>query len=81
MSNQTNPYQLSGRKKEIIELRADGLTTKEIAHKLQLSRRYVETLIQSVKDEMKCLNQVQLIVLCMQKGLIRQSPLSSENTA
>jgi DNA-binding NarL/FixJ family response regulator len=51
---------LSGREQEVARLVADGLANKEIAARLHLSVRTVETHIRHVLAKLGLLNRVQL---------------------
>ncbi len=49
---QKNEYGLSPREKEVLELMSQGLTKKEIAHKLSLSFFTVDHLLRAVYDKL-----------------------------
>ncbi|RZK61721.1 MAG: response regulator transcription factor [Hymenobacter sp.] len=61
---------LSRREQEVLQLIASGLTTGEIADKLFVSKRTVETHRQNVLDKLNAKNTAALIRLAMSEGLI-----------
>ncbi|MCM1339102.1 MAG: LuxR C-terminal-related transcriptional regulator [Muribaculaceae bacterium] len=56
---------LSSRKKEILTLLAQGLTDKEIALKLQISKRTVQTHISNILNGLNARNRVHAVALYM----------------
>ena len=64
------PGTLSRRELEVLQLIADGSTTNEIAEKLFLSRRTIETHRQNIMDKMQVKNTAALIRVAMGKGLV-----------
>ncbi len=56
---------LSPKKLEILTLVARGFTDKEIAVKLKMSRRTVQTHIYSIMDSLNARNRVNAVVLYM----------------
>lgn len=64
------PGDLSRREIEVLRLIAEGLTTGDIADKLFVSRRTIETHRQNLLDKMQAKNTASLIKLAMSRGLI-----------
>lgn len=62
--------ELSRRETEVLQLIADGLTTSEMADKLFISKRTVETHRQNILDKTQTKNTAALIKLAMSAGLI-----------
>ena len=61
---------LSKREIEILQLVSDGATTSEIADKLFVSKRTVETHRQNMLEKMQTKNTASLIKLAMSEGMI-----------
>jgi len=61
--------QLTTREKEILQLLAEGLTTKEIASKINVSTKTVETHRQHIMDKLDIHNIVQLTKYAIREGL------------
>lgn len=64
---------LTPREAEVLALVADGLTSAEIALRLGISRRTVETHRQCVMEKLFARNRAELLMRAMQEGLIRVS--------
>jgi DNA-binding NarL/FixJ family response regulator len=63
---------LSRREREIVSLIADGQTNKEIADRLCISVKTVETHRYKIMAKLKVHNAAALITVAMQRGLIRR---------
>lgn len=61
---------LSAREAQCLQMIAKGLTAKAIADKLDLSKRTVETYIESVKSKLGCHNKTELIVAAIKHKYI-----------
>ncbi|RZK63206.1 MAG: response regulator transcription factor [Hymenobacter sp.] len=64
------PGTLSRRELEILQLISDGSTTNEIADKLFISKRTVETHRQNMLEKMQASNTAALIRIAVRKGLV-----------
>lgn len=63
---ETNP--LTEREKEVLELVADGLNTKEIAEELQLKAGTVRNYISTILDKLAVKNRIEAITHSKEKG-------------
>lgn len=73
---------LTGREQEILRLIADGLTTKEIAFRVGVSLKTVDSQRQSLMKKLNLYSTAELTKYAVRKGLTplgRDSPPSSEN--
>ena len=61
---------ISAREKEVIRLLAQGLTTKQIGQKLNISSTTVITHRNNLRDKLKCKNCPELIYRATQIGLL-----------
>jgi DNA-binding NarL/FixJ family response regulator len=66
---------LTKRELQILELLAEGLTNKEIADKIFLSKRTVETHRKNLIDKTHCKNSSALIKYAMCKGLLKNTTI------
>ncbi|HYG14487.1 MAG TPA: helix-turn-helix transcriptional regulator, partial [Bacteroidia bacterium] len=66
---------LSGREIEVLELVMEGLSTAEIADKLFISPRTVETHRSNLLSKTESKNTAQLIKYAQEKGLLRMKPV------
>ena len=70
-SGSLDPYQtLTGRERELLQLRAEGYTNKEIADLLSISPRTVEQHRQSMMYKMAFKNQTELIRFALKRGIL-----------
>lgn len=69
---------LSLREVEVVQLLADGLQDKEIASRLVLSTRTVQTHVANARAKTDCPNRTALGILAVREGLV---PLSAETGA
>lgn len=67
------PAKLTKREQQILELLAEGLTNKEIADKIFLSKRTVETHRKNLIDKTHCKNSSALIRYAMTNGLLKNT--------
>jgi DNA-binding NarL/FixJ family response regulator len=78
MSNKKNdqvPHYFSKRELEVIEALCDGLTTSEIAEKLFISPRTVETHKQNLLEKTESRSSVELALYAIKNGLLDLKPL------
>lgn len=64
-------FKVSKREKEIILLLAQGLTTKQIGHKLNISPTTVISHSNNVRAKLNCKNCPELIYRASQIGLLK----------
>ena len=70
-SGSLDPYQtLTSRERELLQLRAEGHTNKEIAELLSISPRTVEQHRQSMMYKMAFKNQTELIRFALKRGIL-----------
>jgi DNA-binding NarL/FixJ family response regulator len=74
-SNNTGQLYLSKRELEVIEALCEGLTTAEIAGKLFISPRTVETHKQNLMEKTESRSSVELALYAINNGLIDIKPL------
>ena len=71
----TDPYELlTERERDVLHLAARGLTAQEIAERLELSTRTVETYRTSVLRKLALRNQTDLIRYALKRGIISLDP-------
>lgn len=66
-SNQNN---LSKREIEVVRLLAEGLASKQIGVKLNISRLTVDKHRRNIITRTKCKNTTELVVKCLRSGII-----------
>lgn len=67
----TTPWdQLTSREREVLQLVAEGHSSREIAERLSISRRTVETHRANLMDKLSLENQTDLIRFAFQNGII-----------
>ena len=64
------PSTLSDREMEVVKMVVEGLPNKEIADRLEISRRTVETHIRHIFDKLGVNSRTKLSVLAMERGLV-----------
>ena len=64
------PPALAARDRAVLELLADGLTTREIANRIGYSERTVKKLVTTLASELGAKNRVQLVAHAVREGLI-----------
>ncbi|MGI4869664.1 MAG: response regulator [Janthinobacterium lividum] len=67
-----DPFQLTTREREVLQLVANGLTNQEIADKLFTSKRTVESHRQNLLEKTGAKNTPALVKHAMEKGLLHQ---------
>lgn len=70
VSTEQNLQAISKREKEVLQLVAQGLTTKEIADKLIVSKRTIETHRSNILKKLNVQNTAELITKANQMGLL-----------
>lgn len=65
--------QLSAREKEVLQLLGDGLTNKEIGHKLNIAENTVKNHLKSILNKLHLQNRVQAATFALQNGFVRQT--------
>ncbi|MBI1824310.1 MAG: response regulator transcription factor [Nitrospirae bacterium] len=70
VSTEWLPRALTKREKEVIQLIAEGLKSREIAEKLNLSAKTVDTHRAHIMDKLGLTNIAQLICYAIQKGFV-----------
>jgi DNA-binding NarL/FixJ family response regulator len=68
------PVRLTKRELQVLELLAEGLTNKEIAEKIFLSKRTVETHRKNLIDKTNSKNSSALIRYAIENGLLKNNP-------
>lgn len=69
-SDNYNNYPLTGREQEILQLIVDGLTSKQIAEKLYISPRTVDTHRANVMEKLELNNIAELVRFAIQNNLV-----------
>jgi two-component system, NarL family, response regulator NreC len=70
-SGPIDPYEmLSNREREVLNLAANGYTNSEIAERLNISRRTVETHRSNAMHKLNLSNQTELLRYALQRGII-----------
>jgi DNA-binding CsgD family transcriptional regulator len=69
-----NPLDLSARELECIFCILRGMTAKQIAEILNLSKRTIEFYLENVKNKFGCLTKTELLVLAIQHGYMNVIP-------
>lgn len=68
----TDPYEtLSNREREVLQLSAEGQSNKEIAERLFISPRTVETHRENLMRKLNLANQTELVRFALNKGIIK----------
>jgi len=70
MDKQIKLSRITTREKEIINLLAQGLTTKQIGHKLNISSTTVITHRNNLRDKLGCKNCPELVYRATQIGIL-----------
>lgn len=65
---------LTGREREVLQLIAEGRTTKEIAHHLNLSIKTIETYMQRIKEKLNLYSIAELTKYAIRQGLSSLEP-------
>lgn len=64
------PYELTDRELEVIQLLANGYTSKEIANELNIDRNTVETYKERIKSKLDCKSAIEIVVFAYKNKLI-----------
>lgn len=65
------PFQtLTDRQREVLQLTAEGLTSKEIGEKLHISHRTVEKHREKIKEKLQVKTTVEMATVALRRGLI-----------
>lgn len=65
------PFQtLTDRQREVLQLTAEGLTSKEIGEKLHISHRTVEKHREKIKEKLEVKTAVEMATVALRRGLI-----------
>jgi len=65
-----DPEQLSVREREVLVLAAKGLSSKEVAGKLFISERTVQTHLASIYDKLGSKNKTEALLLALKYGVV-----------
>jgi len=65
-----DPEQLSAREREVLVLAAKGLSSKEVAGKLFISERTVQTHLASIYDKLGSKNKTEALLLALKYGVV-----------
>ena len=65
-----DPEQLSAREREVLVLAAKGLSSKEVAGKLFISERTVQTHLASIYDKLGAKNKTEALLLALKYGVV-----------
>ena len=65
-----DPEQLSVREREVLVLAAKGLSSKEVASKLFISERTVQTHLASIYDKLGSKNKTEALLLALKYGVV-----------
>ena len=64
------PEQLSAREREVLLLAAKGLSSKEVARRLFISERTVQTHLASIYDKLGSRNKTEALLLALKYGVV-----------
>ncbi|MBQ2617029.1 MAG: response regulator transcription factor [Synergistaceae bacterium] len=73
------PEQLSVREREVLLLAAKGLSSKEVAKKLFISERTVQTHLASIYDKLGSRNKTEALLLALKYGVVTLEELLEED--
>ena len=73
-----DPEQLSVREREVLILAAKGLSSKEVAAKLFISERTVQTHLASIYDKLGSKNKTEALLLALKYGVVTLEELLEE---
>ncbi len=74
------PESVSAREREVLTFAAQGLSGKEIADRLYISERTVQTHLASIYDKLGAKNKTEAMLLAIKYGLVTLDELITENT-
>ncbi len=72
------PEQLSTREREVLLLAAKGMSSKEVAKKLFISERTVQTHLASIYDKLGSRNKTEALLLALKYGVVTLEELLEE---
>ena len=73
------PEQLSAREREVLLLAAKGLSSKEVARRLFISERTVQTHLASIYDKLGSRNKTEALLLALKYGVVTLEELLDED--
>jgi DNA-binding NarL/FixJ family response regulator len=68
--SEARPAAFEPRALRLLELMADGYSTREIADRMSYSERTIKKLITSIEDRMQARNRAQIVAQAIRRGLI-----------
>ncbi|NLL35919.1 MAG: response regulator transcription factor [Fretibacterium sp.] len=74
-----DPEQLSAREREVLVLAAKGLSSKEVAARLFISERTVQTHLASIYDKLGSKNKTEALLLSLKYGVVTLEELLEED--
>ncbi len=72
------PEQLSAREREVLLLAARGLSSKEVAKRLFISERTVQTHLASISDKLGSKNKTEALLLALKYGVVTLEEILEE---
>ena len=73
------PEQLSAREREVLLLAAQGLSSKEVAKRLYISERTVQTHLASIYDKLGSRNKTEALLLALKYGVVTLEELLEDD--
>ena len=73
------PDPLSVREREVLLLAAQGLSSKEVARRLFISERTVQTHLASIYDKLGSRNKTEALLLALKYGVVTLEELLEED--
>ena len=73
------PEQLSAREREVLLLAAKGLSSKEVARRLFISERTVQTHLASIYDKLGSRNKTEALLLALKYGVVTLEELLEDD--
>jgi DNA-binding NarL/FixJ family response regulator len=73
-SRTISPFQLTSREIEVLQAVANGWSTEEVAAQLHISRRTVQSHVQSVIDKMRVRSKLEAVLVGLREGIVRLEP-------
>ena len=73
------PEQLSAREREVLFLAAKGLSSKEVAKRLYISERTVQTHLASIYDKLGSRNKTEALLLALKYGVVTLDELLEDD--
>ena len=73
------PEQLSAREREVLLLAAKGLSSKEVASRLFISERTVQTHLASIYDKLGSKNKTEALLLALKYGVVTLEELLADD--